>query len=114
LIQIVSRKQEKGGIYVGRPTPLGNPFVIGVDGSRSQIIGKYRFWLVEKLLWDSQQRQALEHLVHLYQRGMVLCLACWCAPQACHAEVIREAILARAEGMSWDRVRQQLLGVVHA
>lgn len=31
--------------YIGRPSVLGNPFVIGRDGDRKTIMGKYRTWL---------------------------------------------------------------------
>ena len=31
-----------GQAYVGRPGVLGNPFVVGRDGSREEVIGKYR------------------------------------------------------------------------
>ena len=33
-------------VYVGRPSKWGNSFVIGRDGSRSEVIAKYRAWIV--------------------------------------------------------------------
>jgi hypothetical protein len=33
-------------VYVGRPSKWGNPFVIGRDGSREEVIAKYRAWIV--------------------------------------------------------------------
>jgi hypothetical protein len=38
-----------GQAYVGRPSALGNPSVVGRDGSREEVIGKYRRWLWERL-----------------------------------------------------------------
>jgi hypothetical protein len=38
-----------GQVYVGRPGPLGNPFVVGRDGSRAEVIAKYRRWLWARL-----------------------------------------------------------------
>lgn len=40
-------------IYIGRPKSgrdwgFGNPFVIGVDGTRAEVIEKYRNWLEDK------------------------------------------------------------------
>ena len=36
-------------VYVGRPSKWGNPrFVIGRDGSRDQVIAKYRVWIVQQ------------------------------------------------------------------
>lgn len=34
-----------GAVYVGRPTKWGNPFVIGRDGDRDEVIERYRGWL---------------------------------------------------------------------
>jgi hypothetical protein len=31
-------------VYVGRPSRSGNPFVIGRDGTRDEVIAKYRAW----------------------------------------------------------------------
>lgn len=51
MIQIVNRKTYHGAsVYVGRPTALGNPFVIGRDGSRADVLQKYRRWL-----WGAMQ-----------------------------------------------------------
>jgi hypothetical protein len=45
-IHVVSKKVYKGdGVYIGRPSSLGNPFVIGKDGDRAEVIAKYRIWL---------------------------------------------------------------------
>jgi hypothetical protein len=38
-------KWEGRGVYVGRPSPLGNPFVVGRDGLREQVMENYRQWL---------------------------------------------------------------------
>jgi hypothetical protein len=40
-------KWEGRGTYVGRPSALGNPFVVGRDGSRAEVIEKFRQWLWE-------------------------------------------------------------------
>jgi hypothetical protein len=33
---------------VGRPSKWGNPFVIGRNGSRDEVIAKYRAWIVRR------------------------------------------------------------------
>jgi hypothetical protein len=35
-------------VYVGRPSKWGNPFVIGRDGSRDEVIAKYHAWIVRQ------------------------------------------------------------------
>ena len=79
----VVRKGSPGSVYVGRPSMFGNPFVIGKDGSRAEVIEKYRVWFNAKVQTDLNFAKAAQQL-----KGQDL--ACWCAPQACHADVILE------------------------
>jgi hypothetical protein len=82
-----------GQAYVGRPSPLGNPFQLGRDGSRAEVIASYRSWLWDQLQEPgSAQQQELERLLAQAQAGP-LELLCWCSPLACHTEVIRSALL---------------------
>ena len=78
--RVVHRMRESFDVHVGRPTKWGNPFVIGRDGGRDEVIARYRAWL-----------EARPHLVEAARRelrGKVL--ACWCAPKACHGDVLLE------------------------
>jgi len=74
-------------------SPLGNPFPKSKYG-RAGCIARYRIWLWEKLQdSDSEQCAELERLSQLYvSQGKRLDLVCWCAPKACHAEVVARAI----------------------
>ena len=67
-----------------RATRWGNPFRIGRDGNREDVIRKHR-----EQLWDQIRtgRITLEDLAGLAGKP----LGCWCAPQACHAENIAKA-----------------------
>jgi hypothetical protein len=76
---VVHCKREAFDVYIGRPGKWGNPFVIGKDGTRQQVIAKYRKWLVSQ----TSLMKALPEL-----KGKVL--GCWCAPQACHGDVLAE------------------------
>jgi hypothetical protein len=78
-----------GQAYVGRPSALGNPFVVGRDGSRQEVIGKYRRWLWARLQEPgSAQERELGRLVAQAVAGE-LELLCWCHALPCHAEVVR-------------------------
>jgi hypothetical protein len=66
-------------VYVGRPTKWGNPFKISEDGTREEVIEKYR-WRGERIGLDLEARAEL--------RGKDL--VCWCAPLPCHADVLLE------------------------
>jgi hypothetical protein len=77
--KVVHCKRESFDVYIGRPSKWGNPFQIGRDGTREEVIAKYRAWIV-------QQPALMAALPEL--EGKVL--ACWCAPKACHGDVLAE------------------------
>ena len=90
-------------IYVGRkPTYraefgadfsiLGNPYTIRKHGAREEALVLYRQWLPLRLHGDTPQARALEALVDRLRAGESLLLICWCAPLACHAEVIKQEL----------------------
>ena len=66
-------------VYIGRPSQWGNPFVIGKDGTREQVIQKYRNWLMT-------QPSLLAALPELKGRT----LGCWCSFVVCHGDVLAE------------------------
>jgi Domain of unknown function (DUF4326) len=74
---VVHCKRAAYDVYVGRPSKWGNPFVIGRDGMRSEVIARYERWLLEQ----PELVAALHEL-----RGKRL--GCWCAPRGCHADVL--------------------------
>jgi hypothetical protein len=43
--RVVHCKREAFNVYIGRPGKWGNPFVIGKDGTRAEVIAKYEAWL---------------------------------------------------------------------
>lgn len=75
-----------GDVYIGRPSLWGNPFVIGRDGTRAEVIEKYRLWLEERP----------ELIEELCNRRPVR-LRCYCAPLPCHGDVLAAAVEQRAE-----------------
>jgi hypothetical protein len=44
--KVVHCKRAPFDIYIGRPSNWGNPFVIGRDGNREQVIEKYRAYIL--------------------------------------------------------------------
>jgi len=76
-------------VYIGRPSKWGNPFKIGRDGNRQEVIEKYRKWIVK-------QPDLMAEIPRL--RGKVL--GCHCKPLACHGDVLAEmanATLSKTE-----------------
>jgi uncharacterized protein DUF4326 len=60
-------------------SPFANPFVKQAKGDRSGMVAHYREWLHEHPL-------LLKRVSELTGRA----LGCWCAPAACHADVLAE------------------------
>uniref|UniRef100_A0A6H2A497 DUF4326 domain-containing protein n=1 Tax=viral metagenome TaxID=1070528 RepID=A0A6H2A497_9ZZZZ len=74
---VVHCRRAKFDVYIGRPSKWGNPFNIGQDGDREEVIRKYE----EYLLNSPNLMAALPEL-----RDKIL--GCWCAPKACHGDVL--------------------------
>ena len=87
-----NRKAQGNAIHRG--TPLGNPFVIGRDGTREEVIAQYRPWLRAQWKENGQPRALLIQLAREYKEQGALTLLCWCKPLACHGDVIAEAVMA--------------------
>jgi hypothetical protein len=79
--KIVHCKQGNYDVYVGRPSIFGNPFEIGRDGNRIEVIEKFKGYFLWKLKEDNQFKRAVDKL-----KGKVL--GCWCYPKDCHARII--------------------------
>jgi hypothetical protein len=77
MIDVVHCKKKKFDIYVGRPTKWGNPFEIGKDGDRKEVINKYREYLLSSPELMSDLHELKDKI-----------LGCWCAPKACHGDVL--------------------------
>ncbi|MGE0128920.1 MAG: DUF4326 domain-containing protein [Blastocatellales bacterium] len=96
MITIVNRKTYRGeGVYIGRPSLLGNPYRIGKDGSRVEAIAKYRAWLWRQI---RQQGSVYNELLRLAEiaRNSDLYLICWCKQAdrevGCHGDILKAAI----------------------
>lgn len=79
--KVVHCKKDKYDVYIGRPSKWGNPFVIGKDGDRPEVIRKYEEYLISN-------KDLMKDLPEL--KGKVI--ACWCAPQACHGDVLKKYV----------------------
>jgi hypothetical protein len=89
--RVVNLRHEELGdaVYVGRASPrrglaesaFANPYKIGQDGTRAEVIQKYLSWLLSR-------QELLLRLPELRGRR----LACWCSPEPCHANVLVELV----------------------
>lgn len=85
----LNREPIGDAVYVGRhndgrglaASAFANPYKIGQDGNRAEVIHKYRSWLLGR-------QELLQRLRELRGRR----LACWCKPKACHGDVLVELV----------------------
>ncbi len=80
--KVVHCKKDSYDVYIGRPGPWGNPFEIGEDGTREEVVEKYALWLIEQPELVEQAKAEL--------KGKVL--GCWCAPKLCHGNILEELV----------------------
>jgi len=102
-VEVKNRRTYDGpGEYVGRPSLLGNPYRIGIDGDREEVIRKYDRWLTDEISPEGRKRcrlvyDAVLRLVQLLRTTGHLVLICWCAPLPCHADVIARKVRELAQ-----------------
>lgn len=78
MTRVVNKRTDQFDVYIGRPSPWGNPFVIGRDGTREQVINSYERWFISQPELVERARKEL--------KGRTL--GCWCKPLACHGDVL--------------------------
>jgi len=83
--------QQEDHIYIGRPSKWGNPFVIGKDGDRAEVVAKYEAWLAKQV---TTGEITLDELAELSGKTLV----CFCKPYPCHGDVLAKyADMAKRE-----------------
>lgn len=88
MTKVVHLKKEPYDVYIGRPSKWGNPFS-HLNGtlakfkvnSREEAVEAYRNWITK-----GEGQYLLKDLHEL--QGKII--ACWCAPLACHGDVLAE------------------------
>lgn len=80
--------------YVGRPSALGNPYLMQKPEERAMVISGFEQYLLEEVDNEgSAAKAAFERIVEACRLYEHVELACWCAPRKCHADVIRSLVL---------------------
>lgn len=79
--RVVNLKEESYDVRIDRLTKWGNPYIIGKDGTREEVIEKYRNWIVK-------QPDLMNSIDELKGKR----LGCWCHPNPCHGDVLIDLI----------------------
>lgn len=86
--------KSKDVLWVGRPSIFGNPFVIGKDGTREEVIEKYKKYITTR-------PDILKLIPTLKNRK----IGCVCKPLACHADILAE-LADKEENIEKDKDEQ--------
>lgn len=83
--RVVHCKKEPYDVYIGRPSPYGNPFSHKADtlarfrvATRDEAVIKYEAWV--------RSQPELVARIKRELRGKVL--GCWCHPKRCHGDIL--------------------------
>jgi hypothetical protein len=83
---------EEYDIYIGRGSGWGNPYAIGFDGDREDVMRKFKYDFDGDLLKDGTEfKQKL-----LLLKGKKL--GCHCKPDDCHGDVLVEYLNSHDDG----------------
>lgn len=77
MTRVVHCKKESYDVYIGRPSKWGNPYTIGKDGTREEVISKYEVHIMTR-----------PDLIFALQELQGKTLSCWCKPKACHGDIL--------------------------
>lgn len=72
---------QSGDVRIDRTTQFGNPFLIGRDGSRDEVIAMFEARECDLIARSPRRRDAVRAL---HDKR----LFCWCAPLPCHGDVL--------------------------
>ena len=77
---MVNMRTQPYDIRIDRRTKWGNPFRIGPDGTRQEVIELYRSWIVQSTLMNDLHELAGKRL------------GCHCKPLRCHGDVLANLV----------------------
>ena len=100
-INVRNKKTYKGkGEYIGRPSPLGNPFKINKTIDRSTSISMYTRYITDAIMNEGFASEHHEEIINelnrlfsLLVRHRTLTLICFCSPKLCHGDIIKQLLL---------------------
>ena len=89
---IVGKKWDKGAIYIGRGSPLGNPFVMRSEEDRNDVCDKYEEWFNKQIEDENQVVLSELRRIYLLAKRQDVILGCYCSPKRCHGDTIKKFI----------------------
>ncbi len=93
MTKVVNLKKEPYDIYIGRGSKWGNPFKIGQDGNREEVILKYLNYILNKpeLIKDLDELEGKR-------------LGCFCKPLPCHGDILIILLTLKKKGLLKEEI----------
>lgn len=91
---IVGKKWDTDAQYIGRGSPLGNPFPMNSEADRDIVCDAYHEWIWDKI--ETGNGTVIDELNRLKDLSETsdLVLGCFCSPKRCHGDTIKEILEA--------------------
>ncbi len=102
-IKVVNKHNHKptiNDIYIGRPSPLGNPFTHLETSTKAQVkvatreeaIERYKVWIKEKI--KNRDPEVLQELTAIINKAknVDINFVCWCHPKSCHGHILKKLL----------------------
>lgn len=98
-ITVVNKHRKEVGEYIGRGSPLGNPWPIRGFDTREIVIARYRVYLRQQIEnGNISVISELERLGNIAITTGKLNIQCFCSPLPCHGDVIKEVLESAING----------------
>jgi len=78
VLNIHKHRTSRNSVLIMRPSKWGNPFIIGKDGTREEVIGKHKMLVLNDPKFIKEIKREL--------KGKDL--VCCCTPKRCHGDIL--------------------------
>lgn len=82
ITQIVNMHYQECDVCIAK-YPYSNPYKIGTDGTREEVVDKFRIYFFARIKDDLNFKEKVDKL-----DGRIL--GCWCKPRLCHGDIYVE------------------------
>ena len=92
MVTVGNLKSGDEGIFIGRPSALGNPFSIGSHKTREEVIARHAEWIHQRVAQDDAVICNALNEIYFDAAHKPTKLICFCKPKACHGDVIAKLV----------------------
>lgn len=86
IVFITNKETGKKERFPKKSSNFANPYKVGKDGNREEVLQKYKIYIEKKLENDDT---LINELISLKGKN----LGCWCYPDPCHGNILLELII---------------------